>query len=44
VKIEYSKGERASKELMLLNRRRFESSTGRKMDGYSMKRHYGVIT
>jgi len=31
VKIEYSKGERASKELILLNRRQFEASSGRKM-------------
>src|SRR5262245_4603420 len=31
MKIEYSKGERASKELILLNRQRFESSSGRKM-------------
>jgi hypothetical protein len=31
VKIEYSKGERASKELILLNRQQFEASSGRKM-------------
>jgi hypothetical protein len=31
VKIAYSKGERASKELILLNRRQFEASSGRKM-------------
>ncbi len=31
MKIEYSKGERASKELILLNRQRFENSAGRKM-------------
>jgi hypothetical protein len=31
VKIEYSKGERASKELILLDRQRFEASSGRKM-------------
>ena len=31
MKIEYSKGERASKELILLNRQRFEASSGRKM-------------
>jgi anaerobic magnesium-protoporphyrin IX monomethyl ester cyclase len=31
VKIEYSKGERASKELILLNRQSFEASGGRKM-------------
>src|SRR5687767_11240064 len=31
MKIEYSKGERASKELILLNRQRFETSSGRKM-------------
>lgn len=31
MKIEYSKGERASKELILLNRRQFENSGGRKM-------------
>ncbi|MBX3302067.1 MAG: cobalamin-dependent protein [Nitrospira sp.] len=31
MKIEYSKGERASKELILLNRRQFENSSGRKM-------------
>jgi hypothetical protein len=31
VKIEYSKGERASKELILLNRQSFEATSGRKM-------------
>jgi hypothetical protein len=31
MKIEYSKGERASKELILLNRQQFEASSGRKM-------------
>ncbi len=31
MKIEYSKGERASKELILLNRQRFEATSGRKM-------------
>ena len=31
MRIEYSKGERASKELILLNRQQFESSSGRKM-------------
>ncbi|MEK6786968.1 MAG: radical SAM protein [Nitrospirota bacterium] len=31
MKIEYSKGERASKELILLNRQSFEASSGRKM-------------
>ena len=31
MKIEYSKGERASKELILLNRQRFEASSDRKM-------------
>ncbi|MDF0667248.1 MAG: cobalamin-dependent protein [Nitrospira sp.] len=31
MKIEYSKGERASKELILLNRQQFESTSGRKM-------------
>jgi anaerobic magnesium-protoporphyrin IX monomethyl ester cyclase len=31
MKIEYSKGKRASKELILLNRRQFEASSGRKM-------------
>jgi len=31
MKIEYSKGERASKELILLNRQHFEASSGRKM-------------
>jgi hypothetical protein len=31
VKIEYSKGERASKELILLNRQKLEASNGRKM-------------
>ncbi len=31
MKIEYSKGERTSKELILLNRRQFEASSGRKM-------------
>jgi anaerobic magnesium-protoporphyrin IX monomethyl ester cyclase len=31
VKIEYSKGERASKELILLDRQRFEASGGQKM-------------
>jgi len=31
VKIEYSKGERASKELILLNRQQFEATSGRKM-------------
>jgi anaerobic magnesium-protoporphyrin IX monomethyl ester cyclase len=31
VKIEYSKGERASKELILLNRQQFETTSGRKM-------------
>jgi anaerobic magnesium-protoporphyrin IX monomethyl ester cyclase len=31
VKIEYSKGERASKELILLNRQQLEASSGRKM-------------
>jgi hypothetical protein len=31
MRIEYSKGERASKELILLNRQRFETSAGRKM-------------
>ncbi len=32
MKIEYSKGNRTSKELMLLNRRQFETSSGRKMN------------
>ena len=31
MRIEYSKGERASKELILLNRQSFEASSGRKM-------------
>jgi anaerobic magnesium-protoporphyrin IX monomethyl ester cyclase len=31
MKIEYSKGERASKELILLNRQSFEATSGRKM-------------
>ncbi len=31
MRIEYSKGERASKELILLNRQQFEASSGRKM-------------
>ena len=31
MKIEYSKGERASKQLILLNRQQFEASSGRKM-------------
>ncbi len=31
MKIEYSKGNRASKELILLNRRQFETTSGRKM-------------
>ncbi len=31
MKIEYSKGERASKELILLNRQQFEATSGRKM-------------
>ena len=31
MKIKYSKGERASKELILLNRQQFEASSGRKM-------------
>jgi hypothetical protein len=31
VKIEYTKGERASKELILLNRRQLEATSGRKM-------------
>ena len=31
MKIQYSKGERASKELILLNRQQFEASSGRKM-------------
>ena len=31
MKIEYSKGNRASKELILLNRQQFESTSGRKM-------------
>ncbi len=31
MKIEYSKGNRASKELILLNRQQFEASSGRKM-------------
>ena len=31
MKIEYSKGERASKELILLNRQQFDASSGRKM-------------
>jgi hypothetical protein len=31
MKIEYSKGERASKELILLNRQSFEASSGRRM-------------
>ncbi|MDH4236404.1 MAG: radical SAM protein [Nitrospira sp.] len=31
MKVEYSKGERASKELILLNRQSFEASSGRKM-------------
>ncbi|MDF0652617.1 MAG: B12-binding domain-containing radical SAM protein [Nitrospira sp. LK265] len=31
MKVEYSKGERASKELILLNRRQFESTSGRRM-------------
>ncbi len=31
MKIEYSKGERASKELILLNRRQLEATSGRKM-------------
>ncbi len=31
MKVEYSKGERASKELILLNRQQFESTSGRKM-------------
>jgi anaerobic magnesium-protoporphyrin IX monomethyl ester cyclase len=31
MRIEYSKGERASKELILLNRQSFEATSGRKM-------------
>src|SRR6188508_2096801 len=31
MRIEYSKGERASKELILLNRQQLEASSGRKM-------------
>src|SRR5574341_2405211 len=31
MRIEYSKGERASKELILLNRQKFEATSGRKM-------------
>jgi len=37
MKVEYSKGNRASKELILLNRQQFEASSGRKMDGLSVK-------
>ena len=37
MKIEYSKGNRASKELIILNRQQFEATSGRKMDGYSVK-------
>ena len=31
MRVEYSKGERASKELILLNRQSFEATSGRKM-------------
>ena len=31
MKVEYSKGERASKELILRNRQQFEATSGRKM-------------
>ncbi len=34
MRIEYSKGNRASKELILLNRQQFEDTRGRKMDGF----------
>jgi len=37
MKVEYSKGNRASKELILLNRQQFETASGRKTDGFPMK-------
>jgi hypothetical protein len=37
MKVEYSKGNRASKELILLTRQPCEASSGRKMDGCSME-------
>jgi len=40
MKIEYSKGERASKELILLNRQSFEATSGRKMDELSRECYY----
>ena len=37
MKIEYSKGERASKELILLNRQQLDASSGRK-NGRTLQR------
>ena len=40
MKVEYSKGNRASKELILLNRQQFEATSGLKMDGFSRECEY----
>jgi len=37
MRVESSKGERASKELILLHRQTSEDTSGRKMDGLSVK-------